>query len=90
MSEPAVLQPELSLLSLPMHWHLSSAACTSFCFISFVQELWVSVFEISANSTSLVFVSASVYSAVKFSLSKMKEMYSSNTLKHIVYTHKVL
>lgn len=73
-----------------MHWHLSSAACTGFCFISFLQELWISVFEISANSTSLVFFSASVYSAAKFSLSKMKEMYSSNTLNHIVYTQKVL
>lgn len=45
-----------------------------------------------ANSTSLLFVSTSVYSGAKFSSSKMKKvvMSSNNTIKHTVSKYKVL
>lgn len=61
---------------------LSFNSFTDHCFITFVQEQWGFVFEISANSTSLLFVSASVYSGAKFSLSKMKK----NQDRHLLVT----
>lgn len=84
--------PQLShALAASKWWHLPSAACTDYCFTRFVQEPWLSVFEISANSTSLVFVPAPVYSGVKFSLSKMKKKEKINlllTLLNILCIHK--